>query len=387
MGNIVEILRDAKIENKRNQFVCYRCLSEPYLIKLVKTTGQKKRCYFCHSQRKSIELLEFLEIIKKGLNSFYGNAIDELPIEFQKDTSDSKVYFDTYELLTEIIDYPITENQDLLDEISDFVSDQTWCKRNYFELSEHELLLYSWQDFCEIVKYKQRYTFLLKPIEEDSLNYETIPHYSMLTELASIIEKLGLIQDIPTNTSFYRARKIDNGNIYETVEDLGPPPSDKASQNRMSPFGISMFYSSNNYETALSEIDAIHAYIGEFTLLKDIQIINFVNLPEEPSIFDHDKCSLIFRINFIRDFIKEITQPIKNIKDRSIHLEYIPSQIITEYLRCIFSNKITGIQYPSTFGKGDNFVLFINKKDICDTNTKEDKNHLLKLVESFKMSK
>ncbi|WP_315264419.1 RES family NAD+ phosphorylase, partial [Tannerella forsythia] len=57
----------------------------------------------------------------------------------------------------------------------------------------------------------------------------------------------------------------------------------------------------------------------------------------------------------------------KDIKhDNKIHIEYVPTQIMTEYFRYVFTEisdiKIDGILYPSSQNGGNCYVLFFDNK-------------------------
>ena len=180
-----------------------------------------------------------------------------------------------------------------------------------------------------------------------------------------------LIQELKPNTLFYRSRKnfpINLKTKEEYMKELGPPPYKNSQNNRMSPDGISYFYLSENIETSLSEIGITilnNIFIGEFRLLKSIKIIDLSILNDfsfekkYTNIFSVDyihKTEDI--INFFKEFSKEISKPVDN-KDNS--REYIPTQVLTEFIR---SKGFKGIKYKSSKNpKGNNYVLFFGPED------------------------
>jgi hypothetical protein len=85
-------------------------------------------------------------------------------------------------------------------------------------------------------------------------------------------------------------------------------------------------------------------------------------------------------IKFSIDFIADISKPVKNIKDKTIHLEYIPTQVLTEYFRFLYEDKIDGIKYPSSYNQGENIVLFINQSNVCDFKDKATKGKFIRLL-------
>ena len=76
----------------------------------------------------------------------------------------------------------------------------------------------------------------------------------------------------------------------------------------MSPAGISMFYSSLQAMTNLTELGQTEGVIvtGRFTLKKDVRILNLTNLPSLSYWGKGD----IGEMEFLHDFSKEVIHPI-----------------------------------------------------------------------------
>ena len=129
---------------------------------------------------------------------------------------------------------------------------------------------------------------------------------------------------------------------------LGAPPLVKAAANRMSPAGIPMFYGSSDVDTAVAEIgthsDKTHAIVGRFEPARELKVVDLTNLPERPSIFGGD-ADLYHQVVFLQQFIKDVTLPV--ILDGREHIDYVPTQVFTEYLRYSFPAPIDGIVFPS----------------------------------------
>ena len=67
-----------------------------------------------------------------------------------------------------------------------------------------------------------------------------------------------------------------------------------------------------------------------------------------------------YLILFLYSFVRDITQQI--IKDGKEHTEYVPTQVVTEFLRYPFNknrkNKISGIIYPSSQNRSHQSAVF-----------------------------
>ncbi|MGO8849847.1 MAG: RES family NAD+ phosphorylase [Mycobacterium sp.] len=145
-------------------------------------------------------------------------------------------------------------------------------------------------------------------------------------------------------------------------DKLGPAPIDKAGANRMSPAGISMFYGATDIDTAVAEIGAHSSHswavVGEFKAAEELRVVDLSNLPDLPSIFDTDEKAIerYDGVAFLHRFVKDLTLPI--VLDGREHIDYVPTQVLTEYLRYSFPAPLHGLQFPSAQGSGHNVVLF-----------------------------
>jgi len=126
---------------------------------------------------------------------------------------------------------------------------------------------------------------------------------------------------------------------YSTAKDLGAPPPEAAAQSRMSPAGIPMFYAADDAETALAEtVDPPRtrvkaATIGTFETTDDCRIVDLRRLPAPPSYFDDspEARALQAPLGFLHGFRHDVSARIE--RDGRIHVEYVPTQVVCEYLR------------------------------------------------------
>jgi hypothetical protein len=143
----------------------------------------------------------------------------------------------------------------------------------------------------------------------------------------------------------------------------------------MSPAGIPMFYGSFDNETALLETrtntsESCTASIATFELMHPMQVLDLTQVGKVPSIFD-PAFSQIQRETrrFLRQFIEEVSKSVK--KDLIERVEYVPTQVFTEFIRHIFDPSngmpVMGIVYPSAVSRGKaSCVLFLENEHCCD---------------------
>jgi hypothetical protein len=159
--------------------------------------------------------------------------------------------------------------------------------------------------------------------------------------------------------------------------NLGPPPSDRAVNSRMSPAGISLFYGAMNQRTARAETFGPvpgsfpeHGTIASWTSTRPLLVLDLTKRLDAPSFYNADASFSYDEVGFLYDFIADITQPIE--RDGREHIEYVPSQIVTEYFRTSFralgGQRLDGIIYPSARTKrGKCIVIFVGYDEMNPT--------------------
>jgi len=217
--------------------------------------------------------------------------------------------------------------------------------------------------------------------------------YEVLDYIGEAIVKLELIKQL-SRQAIYRGRFHIPDIKYTSVTDLGPPAPEKCVySNRMSPAGIPMFYGAFDRDTVIEELipgkkdTATQVTIGKFRLLKPINILDLSNIPSAPSIFDKENRHLRETIFFLRAFLRDLSKPVS--KDGQENIDYVPTQIVTEYFRHVFQIEhklvINGIVYPSSRNQsGKSLVLFYDQSQCVDASANvADKTIKLQSVETL----
>ena len=140
----------------------------------------------------------------------------------------------------------------------------------------------------------------------------------------------------------------------------------------MSPPGIVMTYVADDQNTALAETASGPGTfaIGTFVTERDALILDLTNLPAVPSMFTELSDTMEYdprpRVAFLHNISREISRPIA--RDDRIHIEYVPTQVVTEYVRTsvvIEGRSIDGIRYRSSRrGAETAIVLFADATNI-----------------------
>jgi hypothetical protein len=225
------------------------------------------------------------------------------------------------------------------------------------------------------VKYHRRYVFL-RPRKRRFPSDAVTPD-KMLDRIGEVINEVDLTRTMDAGTRWLRARAHSPSEKYKSAADLGTLPRKKSVRfsSRMSPAGIPMFYGASDDATAIAEtytptpgVPAAVTVAG-FRTARDAWVVDFTDLPPVPSLFDEGQRHLRASISFLHDFVEDLAKPVE--KDGREHLEYVPTQIVTEYLRHIFrteaGHRVRGVIYQSARKAGGKCcVLFVGNKHCCD---------------------
>ncbi|QIZ99429.1 RES domain-containing protein [Leifsonia sp. PS1209] len=175
-----------------------------------------------------------------------------------------------------------------------------------------------------------------------------------------------LLVELPADSTLYRGRMTDDARALlhkvrkEPSTELGSAPPQLAKNGRLSPPGISLFYSADDLHVAVAEI-ALHseydqAVMGAFKTTRSLRILDFTRpLTKLPSIFatdDESRRRWTFA-RFKKHFTDMITAPV--VLDGREAVDYTPTQVVAEWLRWVPEDRIDGIAWPSHLAeeKGD----------------------------------
>ncbi len=358
-------------------YVCPDCVEDEYLKDIIRDNACSQECVYCG--RKTDEdfaapLAHLIEAIGNAVFTWFDNP--ENAGGFWDGEDNNYFGIDAIDIKEVLNSFPLECNQQLFEVIAgSFVNDQ-WVETaggSIYGSHPHELMSYAWERFIEIVKHEPRYFFQRTTSdianEVDDYEVEEQTHYkpeNFLPTLGELTKKLRLLDTLQTSETLYRARPKKPGESFDlNAKELGATPSQKAGSGRMNPAGISYMYLSFEQETALAEVcqgdQLVRAAIGQFETKREIKVLDLTNLPEKPSIFDTQRYEELVALFFIDEFVKEITKPV--LKDGSEHIEYVPTQVVSEYFASVFQlpdgKLLDGIKYPSAVSSGrHNLVLF-----------------------------
>ena len=270
-----------------------------------------------------------------------------------------------------------------MDEIHAVFHEDAWVERDWAVLNLLQQMTLHWNDFTEKVKHRTRFLFMTRE-KRSTYDPDELSVAEFFERLAQIMKDTPEVwHPLPADSVVYRGRMTD------AVPDprkygaklLGTPDESKAAANRMSPAGIPMFYGSDSPETVIAEIGAHssrqHAIVGQFRTIRDLMVIDLSSLPDVPSRFDEERRDHYYDILFLRSFAEDLARPVT--LDGREHIDYVPTQIVTEYLRQQAPFQVDGLQFASAQCVGLNAVIFSTQDECVDEGDEDPTEHVLVL--------
>ncbi len=350
------------------KYVCEYCFKDDGLTHYIRNHGAEGQCSYCYGDENTDQVVSLENILVHIMQSLrYEEWYDPADSGTPYETREGGWLVDQYEIDDIIIhgNYPIEcEHDGLQDDIMESIGHIVLLP--FFSMPDPlEGYMIAWDDFCRRVKYEAQ----SNGDNEQALDDPT----SILDTIAHFVNGIGLVRTFPTGTPLVRVA-LEDTEKHSDVGRLASPPRHKAKySNRMSPAGIPMFYGAEDEDTAIAETmradrPTAMASIATFETLEDFHILDLVDLPPLPSIYHEDEGGWRTPLRFLQDFSEDIAKPI--VKDGREHIEYVPTQIVTEYFKLLHLSdgmKIDGIRYRSAQHDGGIcYVLFVENEECVD---------------------
>lgn len=355
------------ISNVPDKHICVKHIDDNSIKQFIRKNYSHGYCDYCKKDLKVVSLEDLLEFMMSGILNFYQDAANFMGYNSREGGYQGTIY-SVDDLIQENIGLE-TEPFEVTEDIVKSIEEIAWANPNEYYDNESDELKYHWNYFKNIIKHKSRYLFQQNQYDN---GHFTTNAFLILKEVGNITKSLNLIKKIDKGTYLFRCRQHNSSTTFKEIGKLVAPPEEFAIYpNRFSPSGISMLYSAFDTKTAVLEtLSREHPSLNEITISKfktkkDIYVVDFNKLPKIPSIFNSKKAESYHLIRFLYDLVRDFTKDIS--KDGKEHIEYVPTQVVTEYFRFPFNKnrtkKIEGIVYPSSKNKfQSSSVIFWNHK-------------------------
>lgn len=343
-------------------YVCSECVN----IESIKNEGffkfDKRPCFYC--ERIKNNMAEKEKVVFVLVSRFLDSILPlskciafnyQLNCLGNKDLKISNIS----SMLTEVWLGCESLRFDVLKSVKEKLSDEDYFVYNDGSFYKNNTYDNRWSDFLNSIHYEHRF-----------FNSEA---RDFLDSLFSVIHENGMVRydmiyELNPNTSIFRARiankEEERARIYsDPANELGAAPVSLASEQRMTPQGISAFYASGSRDITFSEIRAAVGDIimsAEFRSVKTLKFLDLNKLIELETKnicpFDKDFVEKSHKTNFIKNIVHLLSKPASE-KDKSV---YLRTQVIFEYLYINFSESIHGVLFNSVQNdmSGNNFAVF-----------------------------
>jgi len=371
--------------------VCHHCFQDAGLRRYVRHAANARVCDFCgrrFRKDRAAPLETVARFVEGCLRRNYDHPENVLFYDRESESGWAGNVWSNSELIEETVaaDWPVMEAI-----IACFNPDFEWCEADPALFMPEEHLRVSWEIFCDYVKHRSRFMFL-RPDESgrrfsDEQDDTLVRSTEMLDLFGEAIEACNLIHTLGARTRLYRVRSVSDSGWFTTPEDLGPPPSSPTGPpaSRMSPAGIPLLYVALDEKTALEETmsGSGRASMAAFSPMRALRLLDLRGDRPVPYRSIFEKASSVERgmPQFVRAFRNEIARPVA--RDGREHIEYVPSQIVTEFIRRVYrtsaGERLDGVLYPSTKNpEGVCAALFVTAGEIKDSGARYGREPLLR---------
>ena len=315
---------------------CLNCFSDAAIKEKIQRDGQLGRCSYCGSD-------VVITIEPSQLTNLFELLTDCItPVEHEGSNA-SSIFDEEFR----VFDDGVRDKSQLLrgilgDDFNEIKYSLIYDTNSYAD---------SWTPFKRELIHNNRFfpqNDLFSAVFSKNNSHESNTFISLIGDLGTIRYQAEV---------FYRARISEEQLEFNK---MGMPPAKLATAGRANPQGIAYLYLADNIETCIQEVRPSNGAIINISTFTASRELNFIDLTDPKKTvsllkYEENEIHLILQfMNWLELFSAELSKPV--LPEKS-HLEYIPTQFVCEYIKAI-ANNIDGIIFSSSYGSGNNLVLF-----------------------------
>jgi len=364
-----------------NRLLCSECVGEVFLRAEIVRNGRDGVCFYCETEGRTFTIGEMADQIEIAFEEHYYRTAEQASYMEYLMSKDEDIGYD-WEREGDTVGSLIGWSAELEEEPAEDIR-LVLAKRHYDyeaaqmgdenpfaeeahyagrEIDDSESQA-GWVHFEESLMTEARY---FNPTVEATLTstFEGIADHRTQDD-RPIVAEVGPGREI---TTFYRARVFQSEErLVEALKrpdrEVGPPPPSAATNGRMNPHGVAVFYGATDPLVSLAEVRppvGSRVIIGRFEVIRPLQLLDIEALRSvnvEGSIFDRSYLHRKARAKFLDWLSRRITQPVMPDDEP---FEYLPTQVIADFLATRTDPPLDGVLYSSVQGGEDkrNVVLF-----------------------------
>ena len=366
-------------------YCCEACFDNEYISDFIRENGEFGDCPYCKSKDVIVHDTKSVgDFIKAGLRRAYEEADYTLvkeglchPLSVHDILVHEECIFS--ERLLDLDDTFITLMEDLMDshldvrdikhgeerdlEYQDIFADNFIHQGDFFYDNEYETRN-AWEHFKYLCQHYNRFF----DISSEESRERLLKSLGNVWKQVQKTVRKGVVMHRIRAYSIREDDAIGALDQMDAYREIGPAPYTAVKHNRMSPAGIPYIYLSNNIRTCSKETriqDGQDVLLGKFSVRSSLRMLdlttkNVESLPRHPGSIFSEKydADMLWIRDFLLQFAHEISKPIQ--EDVS-NLEYVPTQLMAEYIR---KSGYQGIIFSSSVNpSGSNYVLFYGPID------------------------
>ena len=364
--------------------LCSDCIDETFLSAKVAKEGQDGVCFYCEREGRTFSIGKMADEIEAALEEHFYHTPEE-PSEMECVMIKEGDY--DWEREGDPVADVIGWNAELAEESAEDIRlvlserhcdgerEQMW-EEGPFDQEAHyagKRVDYgesqaSWFHFEQSLKTQARY---FNQAVEDILT----PIFAGLGEQTTREGQSIIVEAGPETqlTRIYRARVFQSDEklkeaLIRPDKEVGTPPPWAAISGRMNAHGIAVFYGATDPLTALSEVRppvGSKVVVGSFELIRPVRLLDVEalrSLNVEGSIFDREYLRRKERARFLEWLSHRLTMP---VMPEDEPFDYLPTQVIADFLAAEAEPPLDGILYPSVQGSENHLNIVLFHKAAC----------------------
>lgn len=365
-------------------FVCDECISDDVLSDEIETQGEVRECDYCSEDQRPTVSISWLA---KRVDGVWKELIGEAePMPFVDDDDRMNWVADGDGATTLLSEMMVAADDQIAEDVLEFLGSEhqfdihdggfdcydTTEEKYFIRLPDDRQYRDLWQSFCEALKHGRRFFSDVAEARLDEILGPILRGEN--TDYGAAIRTITPQDD---DRFVYRARIANDDESRRAIfaapiKQLGPPPPGQCTAGRMNVSGIPVFYGSFDVATCVAETRVPvggSSIVGRFEVARPLRLLDLTQLSSienRLSYFHPDYLRAQAYRSYLQGLHDEIKRPI--IPGREA-LEYLPTQVVAEYLWTREENRVDGIIFGSAqmSGAHSNLVLFPHAARIAGT--------------------
>lgn len=331
--------------------LCLDCIADGQLRANVgaRATDVGEPCSGCDRLGSNVPAETVLSEMFRVVHLLYGDALNFLPIEggqFAFDTTDGREVFDW--------EFADGLKEEAYSAIREFIRDDVSLARD----ADHSDMLEEWW---------RRLRHFLADGQSETVG-ESMDTQFLGAFQAFLGRNPRLLRVDPVGTRYWRVRALHAGRSlrdYDGANLMGSPPAAVASDSRFSRRGQPAFYGAASASTAVAEVfqgSGGTAVRASFLAVRNLTLLDLVDLPPTPNIYDVSQTELYLALRFLRQFAEDVSRP----APKATVGHYLPTQEVTQIVRALTSPVVDGIRYTSSQDGLPSVIIFAEPGQCVD---------------------